>query len=251
MHGVGYGWPTTFDGWDAASGHGRHHLMMGHQTPPMASAAVHVETGTCHLRGCVVTDNRGFGIIVNSRGRAVVEHCDVSFNTESGLWMRGEGRIVNNVIWGNRRHAIFKDRYLEEDEDTRYVANHVRLAPREAGSDAGTGNASVVGDDALMLATTSGSSDPGSDGGGETDRFSDFEEGLGVAGVGGAVAPRGRSGRRNTLWRTTTARMNESFAEVDEGHEGHKAATMQAAFAAAEATTDDGGAGDVDTDHSV
>lgn len=57
-------------------------------------AAVQVETGRCQLQGCVITDNQGFGVLIGSQGYAEVEHCDVSFNHESGLWVRGKGRVV-------------------------------------------------------------------------------------------------------------------------------------------------------------
>ena len=50
-------------------------------------------------------------MLIGSQGYAEVENCDISFNHESGLWVRGRGRVANNVIWGNRRHAVFLDRY--------------------------------------------------------------------------------------------------------------------------------------------
>lgn len=53
---------------------------------PTVTAAVQVEAGRCQLRGCVITDNQGFGVLVGSQGYVEIEHCDVSFNRESGLW---------------------------------------------------------------------------------------------------------------------------------------------------------------------
>lgn len=87
--------------------------------------AIHIGGGTAVIQGCTITGNRGAGVGIAQGAHALIANSDVSFNGRAGIFVAGSGNIRDNIIWGNRDHAIDIDPGYVWDS-CKFSNNHVK-----------------------------------------------------------------------------------------------------------------------------